>query len=250
MPDVLPGCEPWSSPGGPAGLLALHGFTGNPTSMRPLAEAAAAAGFSVELPRLPGHGTTIDDMLTTSWADWSAEAEAAYQRLAGRCERVVVAGLSMGGTLTAWLGSRHPEIAGLVFVNAATLAHVNEVVDMVQGMVDEGERLMPGIGSDVADPDVVESAYDRLALAPLLSMFEVADQVRARLGSITCPLLLMTSPQDHVVPPTDSDVLAGAVSGPVQRVSLDNSFHVATIDVDRDLVIERALAFIAEVGAT
>ena len=106
MPDILPGAEAWSTDGagpGSPGALCIHGFTGNPSSMRPVAEAFAAAGFAVELPRLPGHGTTVEDMLTTSWEDWSAEAEAAYQRLAARASKVVVAGLSMGGTLTVWL---------------------------------------------------------------------------------------------------------------------------------------------------
>ncbi len=92
-PAVLPGAEAWSHHAldptdGPApGALVLHGFTGNPSSMRGLAETLAAEGLHVELPRLPGHGTTIDDMLTTGWADWTAEVEAAYQRLAARAEQ-------------------------------------------------------------------------------------------------------------------------------------------------------------------
>src|SRR3954464_14582979 len=116
---VLPGAEPFTADGGPHGVLVLHGFTGNPQSMRGLAEAFAAAGYAVELPRLPGHGTSVDDMATTTFADWSAAVERAYDDLAGRCERVVVAGLSMGGTLAAWLAARHPEIAGLVVINGA-----------------------------------------------------------------------------------------------------------------------------------
>src|SRR6476620_5627304 len=123
MPDILPGAEAWSTDGaGPTspGALCIHGFTGNPTSMRPVAKAFAAASFAVELPRLPGHGTTIEDMITTGWTEWTAAAEDAYQRLAARCEQVVVAGLSMGGSLTIWLATRHPEIAGIVCINAAT----------------------------------------------------------------------------------------------------------------------------------
>ena len=136
MTDVLPGAEPFSAAGGPNGALVLHGFTGSPQSMRPLAEAFAAAGFTTELPLLPGHGTSVEDMLKTSWADWSAAAEAAYLDLASRCDKVVVAGLSMGGTLTLWLATRHPEIAGIVPINAAAMP----MTDMVAPGPGHGRR--------------------------------------------------------------------------------------------------------------
>src|SRR3954469_8701261 len=97
-----PPADAFSAPGGPHGALVLHGFTGNPSSMRGVADALAAAGFAVELPRLPGHGTTVEDMLTTDFRDWSATAEEAYLELAGRVAAVMVVGLSMGATLAAW----------------------------------------------------------------------------------------------------------------------------------------------------
>lgn len=246
--EVMPGAEPFAAEGGPVGVLVLHGFTGNPASMRGLAEAYAAAGYTVDLPRLPGHGTSVEDMLTTGWADWSAAAEAAYEALAASCEQVVVVGLSMGGSLTCWLGTRHQEIAGLVCVNPA-VAPSDDMRALVAAMTESGEELMDGIGSDVADPDVVESAYAQTPLRPLLTLFDASAAVVGDLGSITSPLLLFTSPQDHVVPPTDSDLLAGAVSGPVERVSCDRSFHVATIDFDKDLIRDRSLEFIARVTA-
>src|SRR4249920_1877034 len=135
---LLPGAEPWSAAGGPAGALCLHGFTGNPSSMRGLAEAFAAAGFSVELPRLPGHGTTVEEMNETSWADWTGEVEAAYQRLAARTEKIVVAGLSMGGSLTLWTALTLPEVSGIVCINPATQPQPPELMEMVHGMVKEG----------------------------------------------------------------------------------------------------------------
>ncbi len=245
---IIPGAEPFSSSGGPVGVLVLHGFTGNPSSMRPLAEAFAAAGHTVELPRLPGHGTTVEDMLTTTWSDWSAAAEEALIDLRSRTEKVVVSGLSMGGSLTCWLATRHPELAGIICVNPA-VAPQPDMLAVVTELIAAGQTTMDGIGSDVADPDVVESAYEQTPLPPLVSMFEVSEGIVAELGSIECPLLLFTSPQDHVVPPADSDLLAGAVSGPVERVSCDRSFHVATIDLDKDLIIERSLEFVARVTA-
>ncbi len=247
-PQVLPEAEPLSADGGPAGVLVLHGFTGNPSSMRGIAEACAAAGHAVELPRLPGHGTTVEDMLGTSWDDWSAEVEAAYQRLAERCDHVVVAGLSMGGTLTCWVAARHPEIRGIVLVNAAAEPS-DDMRAALQSMVDAGETLMDGIGSDVADPDVTESAYAQVPLAPLVSMLDAVAKLQDDLPRITCPALIMTSPEDHVVAPTASDHLAATLGGPVERVSLDRSYHVATIDHDKDLIVERLLDFVSRVTA-
>ena len=154
----------------------------------------------------------------------------------------------MGGSLTLWLASRHPGIAGIICVNPATQA-APEVRDFLQGLVDSGETIMPGIGSDVADPDVVELAYSGTPLEPLLSMFDAANELQGALARITCPLLLFTSPEDHVVPPADSDFLAEAVSGPVTRVTCERSYHVATIDHDRDLIAQRSMEFIAEITA-
>lgn len=251
-PHVLPGCEPWShvaAPGAP-GALVIHGFTGAPTSMRGLADAFAAAGFHVELPRLPGHGTTVDDMMTTSWADWSAAAEAAYQQLLGRTDRVVVAGLSMGGSLTLRLAADHPEIAGIVCVNPATRPQPDEMIEAIRGMVAAGTDTLPAIGSDIADPDVTEIAYDATPLRPLLSlMVDGLAPLAAAIPSITVPLLLCSSPQDHVVEPAQGDFLAESYGGPVERITLERSYHVATQDFDKDLIEERSVEFARRVTA-
>lgn len=247
MTDVLPGAEPFSSGGGPHGALVLHGFTGSPQSMRGLAEAYARAGFAVELPLLPGHGTSIDDMLTTRWDDWSGCAELAYQELCSRCDRVVVSGLSMGGTLTVWLAAHHPEIAGIVAINPAIDPPAPSFRDSMRALLESGTPVLPAVGNDVAAPGVTELAYDGTPIEPLLSMCEAGDELLPRLGDVTCPVLLMTSPQDHVVPPVSSDVLADRVAGPVERVALERSYHVATLDHDRDEIERRAVAFAQKV---
>lgn len=241
--EFMAGCEPFSHAGGGVGVLVCHGFTGCPQSMRPLADAFAAAGFTVEVPLWPGHGTTIEDMLETRWDDWSSAAEAAYQELCSRSEKVVVAGLSMGGTLAAWLAARHPEIAGAIFINAAVQAPGDEMVEMIKQLGEQGP-VFQGIGNDVADPDVTEAAYEGTPVEPLLSLIEATKELSTKLGEITCPSLIFTSTQDHVVEPTQSDFLASSVSGPVERVTLERSFHVATIDYDRNLIAERSVDFV------
>ncbi|MEX0767909.1 MAG: alpha/beta fold hydrolase [Microthrixaceae bacterium] len=247
MNQMMAGAEPMSVEGGSTGVLVLHGFTGNPQSMRPLALGFVEAGFAVEQPLLSGHGTAVEDMMDTTWQDWSADAEAAYQRLAARTDSVVVAGLSMGGSLTLWLATQHPEIAGIICVNPATQV-APEVRDFVASMVEAGDTIMVGIGSDVADPESPESAYADTPLKPLLSMFDAAVHTQSALPSATMPLLLFTSPQDHVVPPADSDFLAEIYGGPLERVSCDRSYHVATLDYDKDLIIEKSIDFVRRVS--
>ncbi len=242
---VLPGCEPWSSPaGGPHGALVLHGFTGSPVSMRPVAEALAEAGFAVELPRLPGHGTHVEDMLPTSFEDWLAEAERTLTELRDRTPsgRVVVVGLSMGAALTCALAERHHDLAGIVVINAP-VAVPEELAVGVQQLLDTGTEVMESIGGDIADPDADEVSYDHTPLRPLLSMIEAGHAVRERLAEIVCPVLVITSRQDHVVNPGDSDIIAASVSGPVERLWLEKSYHVATLDYDKAEVRSATVAF-------
>ncbi len=246
---VLPGCEPWSSPdGGPHGALVLHGFTGSPVSTRPLAEALAGAGFAVDLPRLPGHGTSPDDLALTTWHDWLAEAERRLTALQARVPdgRVVVAGLSMGGALTLALAEAHPELAGIVVINAPVQAPP-ELAEGLAQMLEGGVDVIDSIGGDIADPDADEVSYDKTPLRPLVSMLEAGPGVLARLGQITCPTLVITSRQDHVVSPGDSEVIAAAVGGPVEHLWLERSFHVAPLDYDRAEVERAALDFATRV---
>jgi carboxylesterase len=215
--------------------------------MRGLALALADAGFTVEMPLLPGHGTDIADMLPTTWTDWSEGAEAAYAGLASRCDSVVVVGLSMGGTLSVWLAERHPEIAALALVNPLVSPPDADTVGFIQAMIDNGDEVAPGIGSDIALEGAVESAYPGLPLRAALSLFAAAAEVEANLSSVTCPVLVFTSVQDHVVDPASSDILAAGVKGPVERVSLERSFHVATLDYDKDEIESRTVAFVVGV---
>ena len=118
--SVRPGAEPYAHDGDDVGVLLCHGFTSNPASLRPWAEAAAGAGHTVRLPRLPGHGTTWREMGRTTWADWLGELDAAFTELRARSRVVVVGGLSMGGALVLRLAEDNADrVAGVVVVNPA-----------------------------------------------------------------------------------------------------------------------------------
>ncbi|MCL4115042.1 UNVERIFIED_CONTAM: hypothetical protein GTU68_008285 [Idotea baltica] len=211
--------------------------------MRPVAEACVAAGHTVEMPRLPGHGTTVDDMLTTSWADWSAHVEGVYEAMAARCERVFVVGLSMGGALTLWLASRHSSIAGIVVINSAGEPNA-ERTSALEHVVASGQITVDAIGNDIAMPGVIELAYDKTPLAPLLSLVHAVNDFD--LAAITCPTMVMVSDQDHVVPPETATYIADHVGSQAQVVRLTKSYHVATLDYDAAFINSSVVDFIAD----
>ena len=245
--DILPGCEPFSHHGNSSGVLVLHGFTGNPVTVRAIGVRAAEAGYSVELPRLAGHGTTVEDMITTTWADWSRDALEAYDTLSARCDRVAVVGLSMGGALGARVAEVRPTVAGCVLINPVVKALPGELLEGIRQLLEAGVHTAESIGSDIKKASADNAGYDATPLAPVLSLSEGLETVNEHLAAITAPILLISSREDHVVTSDNGDELVARVSGPIERVWLENSYHVATIDNDQQLVESLTLDFLARV---
>ncbi len=234
------------------GALVLHGLTATPQSVQGVADALAAAGFRTLVPLLPGHGTTVEDLETRRWDNWVAVADGAYRDLEATCDRLVVFGLSMGGSLACRVAADHAAgsaLAGLVVVNPFVDSPAESFRDILRQLLAEGFLLAPGIGGDIAKGEGVrETGYAELPIAALLSLCEGLDDLLVRLPRISCPVLIMTSRTDHVVPTVSSDVLAQQVRGPVERVWLERSRHVATLDLDREELERRIVAFASRVA--
>jgi carboxylesterase len=249
-PVVLAGAEPFARPGdgpdGRTGVLLVHGFTGNPSSMRDWGEHLAAEGFAVSVPLLPGHGTTWQDCNSHDEREWVQAVDDALDELAADCDRVVVAGLSMGGTLAIRTAERRPaDVAGLVLVNPALLTQRLDAK-----LLPLLARLTPSwapIGNDVKKPGVEELAYPKLPTRAAVSLRRLWAETRADLAAVRAPLLVFRSREDHVVEPASVELLLAQVaSTDVTEVVLEDSYHVATIDNDAPLVFARSAAWIRE----
>ncbi len=241
---ILETARPFHEGTGPVGVLFCHGFTGSPWSLREWAQVTADAGHTVALPRLPGHGTTWQEMNVTGWQDWYATVEDEFDQLRESCERVFVAGLSMGGALALRLAEkRGDEVAGLILVNPAVAAYPK---DRIAPLAQHFVASVKSIGSDLADPDVSEHAYDRTPVRAAASMMKMWVDVRACLDLVHCPVLLFRSAVDHVVPDISKDlVLAHVSSEDISERILERSYHVATMDYDRQQIFDETLDFIA-----
>lgn len=232
-PEFLPGSED-------AGVLVIHGFTGSTQSMRPLAYKLHEFGYTVSMPCLKGHGTTPEDMETTGYTDWVQSVKTAYEELRPRVKKLFVLGLSMGGTLTLY-SAIHFKIEGAITINAAV-----SLPEMRAVFTDPATpRFLEGIGSDIKKKGVKEWAYDKTPKKCIGEILQLTDLVRERLSEITCPILIFKSIDDHVVPPKNQDYIFDHVgSFKKELVELSESFHVATLDNDLEMIEEETHRFI------
>lgn len=253
---VHPLATPFSAPARPeltggrrVGVLLSHGFTGQPASMTPWGQALAELGYAVEVPRLPGHGTTWEELNTLTWADWYGELTRLFDKLVAENDAVVVCGLSMGGALVLRLAADRPgDVAGVVVVNPAVATKRLDVklLPVLKHLV----KSFPGIANDIKKPGVEEHGYTRTPLKAVHSMMQAWPGIVADLPKITAPLLYFRSTEDHVVDEKSEPLIIGGVSSTdVTMVRLENSYHVATIDNDAETIYADTAAFVARVTA-
>jgi carboxylesterase len=251
------------------GALVLHGFTGSPFEVRYLGERLSERGLHVIGPALAGHAHGLPDELDrTTWHDWYATAEAAFDRLRARCSRVAVVGLSMGGLLSLHMArARGAEIAALGLLatpiwlkrqQELAIRAVNRVLDrglrrpLVAALVEElGGAHIPKLGgeSDIADPAgrYENPTMPAMPIRALGSLLDLQKVVRGELAQVHNPVFLAHSRQDHTAPyACAAGILKRIGSRDVRALSLERSYHVITVDVDRAEVARDVGDFVEE----
>jgi len=234
------------------GVLLCHGFTGTPSSMRAWGEHLAAEGYAVSAPRLPGHGTTWQEMNGTTYDDWYGEAERAFEKLQTEADQVFVGGLSMGGMISLNLAmDKGRDVRGLLLVNPVVHGVRNDV-QVPTPLKYAFMHLVPsvkGVGNDVMRPGVVERAYPRTPLRAAYSFFSALPMVRQRLPEVTQPLLMFRSRVDHVLDPSSGRIIMTSVSSrDLEERVLENSYHVATLDNDAPAIFSGSAEFLRRVS--
>lgn len=229
------------------GILVIHGFTSTTSSMLPLAQEFAHNGYNVELPALSGHGTRWDDMNKVKYTDWINDVETAYQKLKKRVKKIFVCGLSLGGALTLYLAEKHNEINGIILINNA-LIFTNPKFLFVPYIM----HIIPyvkSIGGDLKDPAAKEIAYEKTSLKAVNEMLKFLKVVKENIKKVTSPTLIFKSREDHVVPIKSAIFTVNNISSKKKEfIYLRNSYHVAPLDYDKDIIIEKSLEFIKKIA--
>jgi carboxylesterase len=246
--QVMPGAEPFAFDGGPTGVLLLHGFSGSPGGLRRIGEWLAARGHAVMCPRLPGHGTRWQNLGRTRWQDWVAESVRALKDLESRVDTVVAFGLSFGGGLALHLAARYPDaVDAVVLVNPWLKERPLWLfAPALKWIVPSGR----GVINDIKKPGEDEIGYERIPVKAVAEAVAFHRILKRELPRVRQPLLIFQSHEDHAIPTGSSALILDRV-GSEQKdlVALENSFHVATLDHDAELIFERTHEFAESLAA-
>ena len=244
--DVVEGGKPFVFEGNEVGVLLSHGFTGTTSGMRPLGEYLnRTEGWTIVGPRLKGHGETPQAMAQTTAEDWIRSLEDGLAFLQERCKQVFMAGLSMGGCLTLYMAAKYPEVfSAIAPINACLYFDSPDFASLAFHR--DAPPTVPGLGSDVKDPQVKEIVYSDVPVPAIRQIYGLMGVTRDLLPRVTCPTLVLASPEDHVVPVSNSHEIVSRIgSAKREMLLLRNSFHVATIDFDKELINESVRRFFA-----
>jgi carboxylesterase len=243
----MPGAEPFLYEAGRVGILLVHGFTSSPYEMRGIATYLAERGITAGAPLLAGHGTAHEDLVGKTWQDWYASVLNALDVMRSRCDRVYLAGLSLGGALTLYTAAqRGSDLAGIVAMSAPIYIPTG-VGSLLRGIKSQ----MPYLSKpyrDIADPDAHDQhvSYLRSPVDATASLIEFLGQVRLSLPRIHVPALVIYARHDHVVPSISSHHIYSRLGSHDKRMlALHRSFHIVTVDYDRDAVYRAVYDFIA-----
>ncbi len=230
---------------GEIGVVAIHGFTGTPYEMRYLGEQLARGGMSVCGLRLPGHGTTWEDLETRTWREWAAAVDAAVDQLARSCHRVALVGQSLGGLLALHVAAHRRDLACVASL-AAPLWLAGIAERAAQWCLRLGIRTLPKVGgSDVRDRRIKHAnpAYPRVPVRALGELLDFMRVVDAELPLITQPVLVLHAANDHTAPVACAARIAEQTRAARVRI-LPRSFHLIATDVERDIVAAEVTSFV------
>jgi carboxylesterase len=256
-------------PGGKVGVLLIHGLSGTPVEMREIGEQMAALGHTVHCPQLAGHCGTYEDLKAVRWHDWFANVEAGLRRLRETCDTVVVGGLSTGAILSLNIAARYPDLVQGVVALAPTLwlngwmvpyhAYLFNIVlqKPIANQFDFPDLFPHGVKDETirhrikSAIDSGDSSIAGLAVTPGGAVLEhrwLVNATRRDLKWIKQPVMIIHPREDDYADLNNVAALMRNIGGAVETITLEDSYHIVTVDRQKHVVAERMAGFVSRIA--
>ncbi len=242
---IIPGAEPLFLKGNKTGILLLHGFTGSPWEMRETAQRLYEKEYTVSVPLLCGHGTRVQDLQKCEWKDWFEDAKNSLFELRKTCKKVFVIGLSTGASLALHLAA-HYQLEGVVALSPALFLKekITRLLPYVPPIIRYRKKRN---GPDISDLKARQEAvaYDKTPIKAAKEILKFYKHLKMDLPEIYAPVLIVQSVQDHVVDYKGARWIYEHISSKEKKfLKLEKSFHVVTLDIEKNIVNREIEAFI------
>ena len=259
----------YSFAGARTGFLLIHGLGGTPVELKYVAKGLARRGFTVRCCQLAGHCGSVEDLLATGWRDWYDSVSAALDRMRAECDVVIAGGLSMGAVLALHLAAQRPRDVHGLALYAPTLWYdgwstpwyrfmikLCMLTRLGQGLLSRLYRFVERAPYGIKDPTIRavviaamksgDSGQAGILVTPgeaVRQLCLLVDVVKSELPSVAAPALIVQARDDDLSSLKNASYLQRRLGGLVDTLVLDDSYHIVTVDRQRDLLIESTVAF-------
>lgn len=257
--------------GGRTGVLLIHGLGGTPKELRVVALALARAGYTVYAMQLAGHCATPEELKRSTWREWYASVEDAYERLSAQCDRVIAGGLSMGAILALRLAQQRPQaLDGLLLLSPSfrldgfampwhgrllRLARPGLLpfdMDLPErspyGLKDQRIRAL--VLRKMQSGSVAEAGVFSTPLSAFAEFNALSAAVRRKLQDVSQPALLVHPREDDIASIDNAMLIQRRLGGAVTTVILEESYHLVTVDRQRHEVAAAVVSFCNRITKT
>lgn len=237
------------------GCIIIHGLSGTPANVGTVAGALLKAGYIVNAPFLPGHGSSPEALLNVRWADWYAAVMDAYNEMRRETRRISAVGLSLGGLLALYLAEEMKWGVRAVVSISTPLVLTGIIERIIHPLV----RYTPARylykfsrkdwEKSILDPEgrkeYMRNSYDKIAVRSVFEIFDFKKEVARRLPLLVSPILAIHGKSDKVAPLKNVELLKKSLrSGMVDVMVLEKTGHVATLDCEKDKIVNATVAFL------
>lgn len=243
--NIIPGCEEIMLKGNKIGCLLIHGFRSCPFEMKEYGQYLNEKGYTVKTCLLPGHGTNPEDLVNIKWENWVEYVENSLIALENICEKVILAGLSTGGSIALYLTTKHKIDGVIALAPGLFLKQKNAFLSHILKYVWKYKHIKSG-------PDVsvhVESkVYPKVPVSIISELLSLFKSLKSKLHLIEVPTLIIYSQKDHVVNPKSSLTIYNTIFSQHKKlIELKKSFHILTMDVEKTKVFKETDKFIKKI---
>lgn len=233
----------------------IHGLSGTPATMKPVIDELVKAGFLVNAPLLPGHGTVDADLRNVRWQEWWDAVKTAYFSLKMEAKKISCVGLSLGSLLALKLaiemrwGIRAVVAMGTPLVLSPMIEYFAYPAVKYTPVRFFYKYSQKDWEKSVAEPEGLNyykrHSYSKIAVNSVMELFKLKKLVRSRMGEITSPLLAIHGKEDDVAPLKNIKILKESInSNMIDVILLDRSRHVVSLDFDKEVAAKASVAFL------